>query len=318
MNINNQAGGFGQWTDYWASGALTSLPQDFAGNYDGEVAAFWYKRFAQAPVPGRLLDLCTGNGPIALLAAEWAEHSAHPLEITAVDAARPQPDRVPGLTPRQRELLRSIEFIAETPVESLPFEDGSFDLICSQYGIEYCDLEAAAVQVFRVLSPGGMLAVVSHAANSAMVQTMTDELAAYDVLEQTRLPRLMRSWGRGQLGDREFIAAARQALQKLSAGRDGLARLPLVGQVARAVAGLVQMPIDQMRQQSRAAAAYADQLRAGRARLDDMLRVNHRIATDPVWHAPLVEAGLLLQTSDPLVYAGQHPMGQALVWQKPG
>ncbi len=317
MKENLQAAGFSQWSQYWAGGALTSLPQDFTGNYDGEVAAFWHERFAETPSSAHLLDLCTGNGPIALLAAEWGQQHAHRLGITAVDAARPQPDRVSGLSSSQRGLLQTIRFLGETPVESLPFEDESFDLVCSQYGIEYCDLEAAADQVARVLRPGGVLAIVSHEADSAMMQTMRDELAAYDALESTRLPKLMRSWGRGQLGDREFVSAGQQALRALQAARDASSRSPLVQQVGQAVAGLLQLQPAVMRQQADAVAHYADQLRAGRARLDDMLRVNRRIAEDPAWHAPFERAGLTLRFARPLVYADQHPMGRCLVWDKP-
>ncbi|NDY95573.1 class I SAM-dependent methyltransferase [Wenzhouxiangella limi] len=317
MKKNLRADGFSQWSRYWAGGALTSLPQDFAGNYDGEVAAFWHERFAETSPSSQLLDLCTGNGPIALLAAEWAEQHAHRLDITAVDAARPRPDRVSGLSSSQRALLQTIRFMGATPVESLPFEDESFDLVCSQYGIEYCDLQAAAVQVARVLRPGGVLAIVSHEADSAMMQTMRDELAAYDALEQSRLLKLMRSWGRGQLGDREFARAGQQALRALQAGRDAASRSPLVQQVGQAVAGLLQLPPAMMRQQADAVAQYADQLRAGRARLDDMLKVNRRIAEDPAWHAPFERAGLVPRFARALVYAGEHLMGRSLVWDKP-
>ena len=51
---------------------MTSLPQDFAANYDGEVAEFWQAAFAQVPPAGRMIDLCTGNGAIALLAVAYA------------------------------------------------------------------------------------------------------------------------------------------------------------------------------------------------------------------------------------------------------
>jgi SAM-dependent methyltransferase len=190
-------------------------------------------------------------------------------------------------------------------------------LVCSQYGIEYCDPDESAQEVVRVLRPGGLLAVVSHEADSAMMQTMRDELAAYDALERSRLPRLMRSWGRGQLGDREFIRSTEQALRALRTARDAASQSPLVTQVFQAVVGLLQVQPRLMRQQSEAVANYADQLRAGRARLDDMLRVNRRIAENPDWHMSFVQAGLVLRSSRPLVYAGKHAMGRCLEWIKP-
>ena len=66
---------------------MTSLPQDFTANYDGEVAEFWSTAFKEIPEQGSMIDLCTGNGAIALLAAEQVSKSGHLFEITAVDAA---------------------------------------------------------------------------------------------------------------------------------------------------------------------------------------------------------------------------------------
>ena len=74
------------WSDYWSRGSLTSLPQDFAANYDGEVAEFWQGAFSGLDDTGRMIDLCTGNGAIALLAAEYFASEKPDIEIVAVDA----------------------------------------------------------------------------------------------------------------------------------------------------------------------------------------------------------------------------------------
>ena len=317
MNNSHKPDSFSHWSDYWAGGALTSLPQDFAGNYDGEVADFWHARLAEISHPGRVLDLCTGNGPIALLAASWAHQHAVALDIVAVDAAQPRPEQVPGLSEDQRKLLETVEFHAGTPIEALPFADGSFDLITSQYGLEYCDLDRAAGQVSRLLRPGGVLAIVAHAADSAMIETMQDELAGYQLLDKLRLVRLLRSWGRGQLADPDFVRRTTSALTQLQRDHSRQAGSPLVAQAGQAVYGLLQMSAEQRRSQRPAAAAYADQLHAGQARLADMLRVNQKISENPNWHQPLKDAGLVLRASQVLIYRGEHAMGQAMEWFKP-
>ncbi len=46
--------------------------------------------------------------------------------------------------------------------EALPFADGTFDLVVSQYGIEYARLDRAVSEVLRVLAPGGGVAMVLH------------------------------------------------------------------------------------------------------------------------------------------------------------
>ena len=75
------------WSEYWSRGCLTSLPEDFAANYDGEIAEFWRNAFQSVPAGGSVIDLCTGNGAIALLAAEYATREEQDLSITAVDGA---------------------------------------------------------------------------------------------------------------------------------------------------------------------------------------------------------------------------------------
>ena len=62
-----------QWSDYWAAGNLTSLPSDFAHNYDGEIKAFWFKIFDDLPDKSAILDVCTGNGAVAYLALDFAK-----------------------------------------------------------------------------------------------------------------------------------------------------------------------------------------------------------------------------------------------------
>ncbi len=308
---------FTHWSSYWLSGALTSLPEDFRANYDGEVAGFWKSRFAKLGRSANILDVCCGNGPISLLAANWAESSNLPVCITAVDAAQPRPDLIKGLEANERERLSRVRFLGGVLVEALPFEDQTFGLVTSQYGLEYCDLWPAGEQLFRVLRPGGELAVVTHAADSAMLATMQDELAGYRLLEQARLIRLLRSWARGQLAEPDFVRRAQAALSQLQRETGPIARSPLVRQVGQALAGLLQMPSEQRRAQRQAALTYANQLQAGQARLQDMLRVNRKIADDPAWSAPLECAGLVLQESMPLIYRGQHVMGQAMIWLRP-
>ena len=310
-----QSKDYAHWSDYWATGALTSLPQDFAFNYDGEVEGFWRELFAALPEPGRLLDVCTGNGPIALLAAEWAEESSKDLAITAVDAADLSPELIASRSPRTAELVDRIQFIGRTTIEALPFEAASFDLLTSQYGLEYSDLERSAPELARVLSAGGRLAAVCHGADSELLATMGEEQADYELLDRSRLFDVLRSWEVGQLSDPDLKKRLDTLLRRMSTD-DRVRNSPLLTSIIQAMAGLIQLSGDPLRQQRPAVGAYRHQLLAGKARLEDMLRVNRAIAENPYWHQPLTDAGLELSHEEALVYRGEHPMGCCRVWRK--
>lgn len=304
------------WSEYWASGALTSLPQDFAFNYDGEVRDFWHEQFKALPEPGRMLDICTGNGPIALLAAAWARENDRTVDITAVDAAVIRPGEIARRRPELAGLIEAIDFRGQTGVESLPFDDASFDVITSQYGLEYARLDAAAAELARVLAPAGRLAVLAHEASSDMIATMAVEQRDYQALESVKFFRVLRSWVGGQLAEPDLQRRLGRIQQRLreSYRQSGS---PLLGQVMQSLASLLQMSPSQLRDNREAVSGFLDRMQAGRDRLEDMLRVNRRIDQDPDWHRPLADAGLELIDTREIVYRGEHPMGRCFTWRRP-
>jgi len=313
---NSRSPRFDHWSAYWASGALTSLPQDFALNYDGEVAAFWREQFSDLPSEPRVLDICTGNAPIALLAAQWAEQQDVSMHIAAVDAARPDAEQIARRGPDVARWLAAIELHAETPVEQLPFPDNSFDLLTSQYGLEYCDMEPAAAELQRVARPGSRLVVLSHAADSAMMAIMSQEADDYALLAESGLLRVLRSWSKGQLADPDLPRRLDPLLKRLAEAARRSQASPLLAHVVQSISGLQQLPPAQRRVQRQAVLGFVGQLEAGRARLDDMLRVNRKIAGDPPWDEPLAKVGFEREKTGELIYREQHPMGHYVIWRK--
>ncbi|MEN1727516.1 MAG: class I SAM-dependent methyltransferase [Pseudomonadota bacterium] len=314
--MSNSTASHDHWSDYWSSGALTSLPQDFAANYDGEVAEFWNTRFSELDEKVSVLDVCTGNGPIALLAARYARDHGASWSIDAVDAARPDPMVIAQRIGADAELLERIRFQGETAIELLPFETDAFDLITSQYGLEYADLEQAAGELARVLSPGGTLVFVHHAADSEMIRTMAAEAEDYRTLSETGLLKMVRSWANGQLADPDFSKRLESPLRRLmqQARRPGAS--PLLVQVAQSFGSLLQMPMNLRRQQKSAAAEFARQLSSGQSRLEDMLRVNRMVAGSEDWTKPFEKAGLKRTDQGEMIYRGQHQMGGYQIWSR--
>jgi len=317
MTTTEPSKNFSHWSDYWSTGALTSLPQDFVFNYDGEVAEFWQRQFGELSPGAQVLDICTGNAPIALLAAEWSAAQTADLKITAIDAAQPDPAQIARRGPQVAALLEIIELKGNTEVESLPFDDQWFDLITSQYGLEYCNMEQAGPELARVLKPGGCLAVLAHAADTAIVETMAAESSDYASLRDSGLFKVLRSWESGQLADPDLPRRLEPLLRRLASQAQRAGASPLLGQVVQSMAGLIRLPAAQRRQQRSAVGGFRRQLEAGQARLDDMLRVNRLVAENPDWDRPLADAGLIRKEEGDLIYRGQHPMGHYVLWQKP-
>jgi ubiquinone/menaquinone biosynthesis C-methylase UbiE len=100
----------------------------------------------------RVLDVAAGNGNVALAAARrWCD-------VVATDY-------VPALLERARERAEAdrlaIEF-READAESLPFADGSFDVVVSTFGVMFTpDQERAAAEMLRVCRRGGRIGLAN-------------------------------------------------------------------------------------------------------------------------------------------------------------
>jgi len=304
------------WTEYWAGGQLTSLPADFAANYDGEIAAFWAEQFERVPVGGRVLDLCTGNGAVALLAAAHFRARQQEVAVTAVDAAKISPERIARRHPGLAAEVAAVTFIDRSPVETLALPSGDFDLVTSQYGIEYCEWVPAAAQAARVLRPAGRLALICHAASSDIVTTMEMEARDYRTLAALDLLPGIRRFLAGTLSFSRFgkmLQAVRTEL--VPAWR--ASRAPLFAHVLQTLDGLLRLSEAELRARRLQLADFARQLESGEARLKDMLNVNRAIHAAPEWYRVFETAGLHLLDSQEILYQGQHRSGRAYCFEKP-
>jgi ubiquinone/menaquinone biosynthesis C-methylase UbiE len=135
------------------------------------IARFWHERLSALPAGARVLDIATGNGALPRLLLDACPDAA--VVCDAVDLAAIQPAWLADLPGTQRARLR---FHGGCAAEALPFGDGSFDLVVSQYGLEYSDLERSLPEVRRVLAPGGRIAFVMHHAEARPVQLAAIEI----------------------------------------------------------------------------------------------------------------------------------------------
>jgi ubiquinone/menaquinone biosynthesis C-methylase UbiE len=160
------------WSRYWRSAQLAACMGGEDGNYAGVIRSSWESYFENAGEGARILDLATGNGAIALIAAAVSRDKNRDFEVHGVDIAELAPE---AATRGQEELLEAIQFHSHTSIESLPFDDKSVDVISSQYGIEYANATAVLEECARVLKVKGRIMMITHSIDSVvMKQTEID------------------------------------------------------------------------------------------------------------------------------------------------
>jgi demethylmenaquinone methyltransferase/2-methoxy-6-polyprenyl-1,4-benzoquinol methylase len=109
----------------------------------------WRRETAAAVVhPGdRVLDVACGTGDLALAAA------AAGGRVTGIDFST-------RMLERARRKSSAVEWL-EADALALPFDDASFDVVTSGFGVRnLADLEAGLRELRRVLRPGGRIGVL--------------------------------------------------------------------------------------------------------------------------------------------------------------
>jgi SAM-dependent methyltransferase len=130
----------------WGGADYELVAKEFGPVHDDLVAAL-------VPEAGeRFLDVATGTGEVALRAARVG------ADVTALDLA-------PALLEQARAKGAAeglaIEWV-EGDAQALPFEDRSFDVVASNFGIIFApDADATASELARVCLPGGRLGVTA-------------------------------------------------------------------------------------------------------------------------------------------------------------
>jgi SAM-dependent methyltransferase len=268
------------WSSYWARGASHSCLGSYGELYGGAIGAFWGGVFGGLPPVARVLDVATGNGVLPRMLLQQCRSSG--VQCDAVDIATIQPPWLAGVAPADRERVRVHGGI---DAEALPFADATFDLVVSQYGIEYARLEQAIAEATRVLAPGGALAMVIHHAQGRPATLAAIELEhlawlARDggLLEATAamvepMARAATPQGRASLeGDTRSHAARERfnALQgELAARREGRDGADVLFEVRDAMMSVLALAA---RQGAGAAAATLQAWRAELAASETRLR----------------------------------------------
>jgi ubiquinone/menaquinone biosynthesis C-methylase UbiE len=297
------------WSAYWQTGALTSLPVDFKKNYDGELKSYWQDVLLKSKQPISILDVCTGNGAIALMLQELSEELNIELSMTAIDASDISPTVVSKSFPEKSKYINKIKFIGNLLVEDLATTmDQKFDLIVSQYGVEYCDTEQAAENLTELLNPQGQLIFVSHSPDTAMHEYMQHEELVYQFLEEIGLFKSFTRFGKSQLTVNSFKVKLEKCLELMKEQYD-FRSLNLFRVWANTVLKLCQMRNVVLKTQRDEVKAFNIKYQHSRSRAQDMLQVTNKLLNQQDWYLTFEKHGLKLLKHDDIIYQEKHNVG---------
>jgi ubiquinone/menaquinone biosynthesis C-methylase UbiE len=105
----------------------------------------------------RVLELGSGGGALAV---ELAGNVGPAGEVHGLDISEDQLSRARELA--EDHGLGNVRFLRGSPSEGLPYEDNGFDLVVSHLALHLMPRKVRCLEeVFRVLKPGGLLALVT-------------------------------------------------------------------------------------------------------------------------------------------------------------
>ena len=161
------------WSPYWQRQTLTSFGDFFPDNYDDSILEFWKNELDGSF--NHIVDVACGNGALSWIANDLLNSGAagSRTTITGVDFADISPFKV---LRRNKKDYPALRFIGNTPAEELPFKDRSIDLVISQYGVEYTNLDETIPEIARVLTDAGRMSFVLHDKESVIIERATERL----------------------------------------------------------------------------------------------------------------------------------------------
>lgn len=145
------------WTNYWQQGHLTSFGGGFKTNYEGELKHFWQRFADNIEEHSTILDIGTGNG--ALIEILQTNHN---FKCIGVDKAQINKDHINSVNG---------DILSGVSAEQLPFKNGQFDHVISQFAIEYTNVNKSIEEVLRVLKSKNNFVFICHHPESVIIKS---------------------------------------------------------------------------------------------------------------------------------------------------
>lgn len=244
------------WSSYWSEGNFTSLPNLYAANYDGAVLEFWAGIFRELKEHARLLDICTGNGAIAMLVRDNLDRREMVCDIHAIDVAEIHPIEVQ----HHGSVQNNVQFHPGTAVEATRFPDEYFDLIVGQFALEYCDLPLAIEELSRIIRNDGRIVLMMHHEDSVTVSKTIDLIRIADFFFENpsiflRLRKYGEQYSRQKTPDTAKVAQTRKQLSASLGRAEELLKQYPKDRFLRATLGEIRQVIERIHERAPGQAA---------------------------------------------------------------
>jgi SAM-dependent methyltransferase len=178
------------WSEYWegAADGPDATTQALRGeSHAAALAAFWRPLIEQTlagRAHTRLLDAACGSGVVGRIALELAKDSSDlEIEIHCSDYS-PAAIASAILPVAGRKRLG-----AAADARAMPYRDDAFDVVVTQFGLEYAGLGGFR-EAARVVAPTGSFTAVIHLADGAIYRECAGNLAVLRAVEGSGLLRL--------------------------------------------------------------------------------------------------------------------------------
>lgn len=169
------------WDNYW-QGDQSSPALSNSGVSHDDIDSFWYDFFSKAqairPHP-RMVDIASGNGALPELA--YLVFKSDLNDVTCVDSSAAAIANI-----KQRFPLVN-GYVGDAC--KLPLEANSYDLVTSQFGVEYAGMQAID-QAIKLLAPGGKLGFIMHYQDGRISSESSANLAAINSVLESRFVAL--------------------------------------------------------------------------------------------------------------------------------
>ena len=179
------------WDAFWRA-RDKAISRDDAGARDPAPAHFWEAFFArefEGKPAASLVDVACGNGAVTAIAIAAAQSAGSDLDAFCADYSQAAVD----------ELCRRFPGVQGVACDAadMPWPDGRFDFVVSQFGIEYAG-ESAFAEAARLVANGGTLAALVHLAGGAIHAECADNFAVASAVREAELmPRARQAFEAG-------------------------------------------------------------------------------------------------------------------------
>ncbi|GHA11366.1 hypothetical protein GCM10008090_21410 [Arenicella chitinivorans] len=185
MTTDNSTQQISSWDTFWQNSDSAHAFSDSGANHPS-IQTYWYTFFSELvnkPMPLQLLDLASGHG--ALIDMLRNSPQSEQIAVTCLDSSEAA---IQHIGERFTDVKTVLGDAADTQ-----FDDGQFDVVLSQFGIEYAG-QRAFDEAVRTLAPQGTLRVLLHYTGGSIAGECRRNLALLTTLKESRFLPLAQAF----------------------------------------------------------------------------------------------------------------------------